>query len=58
MLTEADLKVRVANAIGFLRETREPHALLFMNIIYRRFGIDDFAGALERYDEVTAERRA
>lgn len=56
MLTEADLQARIAKAISFLEGTREPHALLFMNIIYRRFGVDAFAGALKRYDEVLAER--
>jgi hypothetical protein len=54
-LTAADLQTRIASAISFLQQTREPHALLFMNIIYRRCGIDDFSDALKHYDEVLAE---
>jgi hypothetical protein len=55
MLTQEALQAKIARAVGFLQTTREPHALLFMNIIYRRFGIDEFAGALARYDELLAD---
>jgi hypothetical protein len=55
MLTQTELQARIANAIGFLKDTREPHALLFMDIISRRFGIEAFAGSLTRYDEVLAD---
>jgi hypothetical protein len=34
---------------------REPHALLFMGVMHRRFGIEQFADALERYDDVLTE---
>jgi hypothetical protein len=54
MLTKVGLQTKISNAIGFLQESREPHALLFMDIIYRRFGIEEFSGALARYDEVLA----
>lgn len=56
MLTEADVRTAVANAISFLEGTREPYALLFLDVMHRRFEIEQFAGALERYDEVLAER--
>ena len=56
MVTEKDVRAVVANAIEFLEAVREPHALLFLDIIHRRFGIEEFAGSLERYDEVLAER--
>ena len=39
MLTDAEVNATVANAIAFLQKTREPHALLFMGLIHRRFGI-------------------
>jgi hypothetical protein len=52
MLTEAEVATVCANAIAFLRSAREPHALLFMGLIHRRFGIKEFANALEVYDEV------
>ena len=55
MLTDADVKTVVANAIAFLRKTREPHALLFMGLIHRRFGIEEFAYAPKLYDEVLPE---
>ena len=50
MLTEAEVAAIVANAIAFLKSAREPHALLFMGLIHRRFGVKEFANALELYD--------
>jgi hypothetical protein len=58
VLTNAELKTTVANAIAFLQKTREPHALLFMGLIHRRFGIQEFADAPARYDEVLPEHPA
>lgn len=55
MLTHADVRATIANAINFLQRTREPHALLFMTILHRRFGIEEFADAHARYDEVLPE---
>jgi hypothetical protein len=51
VVTDAEVKTTVANAIAFLQKTREPHALLFMGLIHRRFGIKEFANARELYDE-------
>ena len=51
MLTDADVATVIANAIAFLKSAREPHALLFMGLIHRRFGIEEFANARELYDE-------
>ena len=56
MLTEEAVRAAVANAIEFINRTREPYALLFLDIMHRRFKIPQFADALERYDEVLAER--
>lgn len=56
MLTEATVRTAVANAIGFINRTREPYALLFMNIMHRRCGVPEFADTLARFDEVLAER--
>ena len=56
VLTEAAVRTAVANAIDFINRTREPYGLLFMDLIHRRFKIPQFADALERYDEVLAER--
>lgn len=51
MLTETEVGAVVANAIAFLKSAREPHALLFMGLIHRRFGVKQFANALALYDE-------
>jgi hypothetical protein len=56
MLTEDNVRTAVVNAINFINRTREPYALLFLGIMYRRCGVQQFADALERYDEVLAER--
>jgi hypothetical protein len=50
MLTEGEVAAVVANAVAFLKSAREPHALLFMGLIHRRFGVTEFANALELYD--------
>ena len=55
MPTEADVEAAVSRAIAFQQRVREPHALLFMGLIHRRFGIEAFADSLERYDEVLPE---
>lgn len=51
----ADLTQAVANAIRFLDDSLEPHALLMLDVMYRRFGIASFADALQRYDELISE---
>ena len=56
MLTEATVRTAVANAIDFINRTREPYALLFLDIMHRRFRVPQFADALKRYDEVLVER--
>ena len=47
MRTEEELNTAVANAIDFFKESREPHALLWLAVMHRRFGIEKFADALE-----------
>lgn len=56
MLTEAQVRTAIANGIKFVNGTREPYGLWFMGMMHRMFGIPEFADALKRYDEVTAER--
>lgn len=55
MLSQAEVDETIAKAIAFLQRAREPHALLFMGLLYRRFGIQEFADTLARYDEVLPE---
>jgi len=55
MLTQDEYGSVIANAIDFLKDTRAPHALLFMTILHRRFAIEEFADCAKRYDEVLPE---
>jgi hypothetical protein len=56
MRPEPDLHTAIAKAIDFLEDRREPYALLWLDVIYRRFGINEFADSLQRYDEILTER--
>lgn len=56
MLTEAQVRGAVAKGIDFLNGRREPHGLLFMDLMHRRFKVPQFADALKRYDEEIAKR--
>ncbi len=56
MRTQEDLNTAVANAVDFFKDSREPHALLWLAVLHRRFAISEFADALERYDRVLIEQ--
>ena len=47
-----DLEPPIEKAINFLKLTDEPHALLWLDVIYRRFGIQEFADSSQRYDVI------
>jgi hypothetical protein len=49
------LQRAVVNSIDFLKGSREPYALLMLDVMYRRFGIAEFADSLQRYDQVMTE---
>jgi hypothetical protein len=55
MPPEPDLHTATAKAINFLEDRNEPYALLWLDVIYRRFGITEFAEALQRYDQILTE---
>jgi len=40
------------NATNYFAQTQEPYALLNLNVLYRRFGIPEFADSLQRYDQL------
>jgi hypothetical protein len=44
----------VTKAIDYFKNSAEPYALLWMDVIHRRFGIAAFADALQRYDQYLA----
>ena len=46
----------VTSAINYLDGIREPHGLIMLDVVYRRFGITEFADALQLYDLEIAER--
>jgi hypothetical protein len=53
---ERGLRSAVAKAIDFFEGSREPFALLWLAAMRRRFGIGEFADALQRFDRVLAEQ--
>jgi hypothetical protein len=44
----------VTEGIDYFKNSAEPYALLWMDVIHRRFGIEAFADALQRYDQYLA----
>ncbi|PVX25656.1 MAG: hypothetical protein CW716_07575 [Candidatus Bathyarchaeum sp.] len=52
-----DRQTAIAKAINFLENTDEPYGLLFLDVIYRRFGVEEFADSLSRYDQLLAEQQ-
>jgi len=55
MRPEPDLQTAITKAIDFLEDKREPYALLWLDMIYRRFGISEFSDSLQRYDQILTE---
>jgi hypothetical protein len=51
-----DLSEPIEKAIDFFEDSNEPYVLLWLNVIYRRFRIIEFADALERYDQLLAKQ--
>lgn len=56
MPTEQALRTAVTDAIDFLADSREPFALLWLDVMHQRFGVPQFADALQRFDQVLAAR--
>lgn len=50
-----DLQHAVTKSISFFWGSPPPSTLLMLNVMYRRFGIVEFADALQRYDQALAE---
>jgi len=55
MQPKPDLNTAITKAIDFLEDRREPYALLWLDVMHRRFGIAEFADALQRYDQALTE---
>jgi hypothetical protein len=41
----------IQKAINYFQDFHEPYGLLMPNVMYRRFGIQEFADSLQRYDQ-------
>ncbi|MCW4034161.1 MAG: hypothetical protein NWF03_02225 [Candidatus Bathyarchaeota archaeon] len=54
--TEADIQTVIENAIDYLEVHCEPYGLLFLDAMYRRFGVPEFANAVERYDQTNTDK--
>lgn len=44
----------IGNATSYLDTLTEPYAMLMLNVIYRRFGINEFADSQQIYDQALA----
>jgi hypothetical protein len=55
-LNTGTLETAVARAISFFADTREPQALVWLELMHRRFAIAEFAGSLQRFDEMLDDR--
>jgi hypothetical protein len=53
--TPSALQSAITNAIAFFADSREPDALLLLDVVHRRFEIAEFADSLQRYDQVQVE---
>ena len=51
-----DMQTTITNAISYLENSDEAYALLWLDVMYRRFGIEEFADALSRYDQMLSEQ--
>lgn len=49
--TEAELQTAVLNATSYLDTCTEPYTLLWLDMMYRRFGVTEFADSLQKYDQ-------
>ncbi len=49
---QTNYSISVVNAIKFFEQSQEPEAMLWLDVMYRRFGIEKFANALQRFDQL------
>ena len=50
LLRPANSELAIANAISFFENEREPYAMLMLDVIFRRFGIETFANASQIFN--------
>ena len=50
--TQTNCLISVAKAIKFFEWSQEPEAMLWLDVMHRRFGIVEFANSLQRFDQL------
>jgi len=50
--TQTNYSISVANAIKFFEQSQDVEAMLWLDVMHRRFGIAEFANALQRFDQL------
>jgi hypothetical protein len=50
--TQTNYSTQVLNAIYFFRQSTEAEAMLWLDVMHRRFGIAEFANALYQFDQL------
>lgn len=50
--TQTNYSTSAAKAIRFFEWVQAPEAMLFLDVMHRRFGIEEFADALQRFDQL------
>ena len=53
-ISNDELSTAISNSIEFLKESNEPHTLLWLDVMYRRFEIEDFSNAKSNYEQILA----
>jgi hypothetical protein len=49
---QTNYSIPVANAIEFFGQSQDPDAMLWLDVMHRRFGIEEFANSLQRFDKL------
>lgn len=52
---KSNMQCTIDHAVDYLENSNEPYALLWCNVMYRRFGVTEFSGSLEHYDQILAQ---
>lgn len=47
---QSECSLAIEKTINFFKNSRDPYALLFLDVIYRRFGVLEFKDSLETFD--------
>ncbi len=50
--TQTKYSIPIVNAINFFKQSNEPEAMLWLDVMHRRFGIEEFANSLQRFDQL------